>query len=157
MKKLLITLIILPMLLVGCETIRSITDRTTEIIESNPLIAKTTIQYATLRFIDGDAEKSQGVLDFVKDSRNFIDSSSIARVDELSNNLKDRINWDSLSTANARVINTLFDTVQSYINKKVDGEDLSPESIVTIHSVLSWMEEVAELSKLGVYAPNPID
>jgi hypothetical protein len=155
MRELLYILLIVPMLfLAGCETIRSITDRATEVIESNPLIAKTAIQYGTLRFIDGDQEKTEAVVSFVNSSREFLDLSSTSRVDDVANFMKGQINWEDLSVANASLINTLFDTVQTYINRKVEGEDLSPEALVTIHEVLNWIEEATMLSVMGVRAPE---
>lgn len=155
MRELLYILLITPMLfLAGCETIRSITDRATEVIESNPLIAKTTIQYATLRFINGSVEKSEGVASFVNSSREFLNLSSTSRVDDIANFMKDQIKWEDLSTANARLINTLFDQVQRQINRKVEGEDLSPEALVTIREVLNWIEEATMLSMMGVRTPD---
>ncbi len=150
MKKLLIILIF-PLLFVGCETIRSIVDSTTEVIEANPLIAKTAIQYGVLKFVDGDAEKQEAVINFLSTSREFIDSTSVVRVDSIANTLKDQIKWEDLSTANARLINTLFDTVQRYVTREVDGENLSSESIVVVHRIFDWIEEAVSLSKLGVY------
>ena len=137
----------------ACETIRSIADRGTQIIESNPLIAKTAVQYGTLRFIDGSEARQDAVLKFIEDSRGFINATAVSRVDELANRLKENVNWESLSIANTQIINTLFDTVESYVKKRVEGEDLSPDSILTIQSVLTWIEEAAALSKMGVYAP----
>ena len=155
MRELLYILLITPMLfLAGCETIRNVVDSTTEIVEKNPLIAKTAIQYGTLKYIDGDPEKSIAVLQFVSGSREFLDSSATTRVDEISNNLKEQIDWSKLSPANARIINTLFDTVQKYVTRQVEGENLSAESLVTLNSVLSWIEDAALLAQLGVKAPE---
>lgn len=153
MRELLYILLIAPMLfLAGCETIRSITDGATDVIESNPLIVKTAIQYGTLRFIDGDPEKSEAVISFVNSSREFLDLSSTSRVDDIANFMKDQIEWSKLSASNARLINTLFDTVQSYVNRKVEGEDLSAEALVTIREVLNWIEDATLLSIMGVRA-----
>jgi hypothetical protein len=138
----------------GCQIIRTITDTATTIITENTLIAKTAVQYGTLKFIDGDIEKSESVIQFVNSSRNFLDLNSTSRVDEIANFMKDQIKWDDLSTANARLINTLFDTVQKYINRKVEDEDLSADALLTIYQVLDWIEEATALSKMGVRAPD---
>ena len=140
--------------LTGCETIRSATDRVTEVVEKNPLIAKTAVQYGVLRFIDGDPDRAEAVNAFLDTSRSFLDSDTVTRVSDLSDSLKERIDWSSLSTANALLLNTLFDTVQRYITLQVEGEDLSPEAVVTIHAVFLWVEDAAALSRLGVYAPE---
>lgn len=138
----------------GCQIIRTITDTATTIITENTLIAKTAVQYGTLKFIDGDIEKSESVIQFVNSSRNFLDLNSTSRVDEIANFMKDQIKWDDLSTANARLINTLFDTVQKYINRKVEDEDLSADALLTIYQVLDWIEEATALSKMGVRTPD---
>lgn len=138
----------------GCQVIRTIADTATTVITENTLIAKTAVQYGTLKFIDGDIEKSESVIQFVNSSRNFLDLNSTSRVDEIANFMKDQIKWDDLSTANARLINTLFDTVQKYINRKVEDEDLSADALLTIYQVLDWVEEATALSKMGVRAPN---
>lgn len=122
--------------LAGCALLQS--------VEDSPMMAKLTVQQATLRVINDDPDKAVRVLEITRDVREMmtVDSVTLAVLDEF---IEFQIRWEKLSTADEQLLRMLLQEMQDRLAEKFGQGLLTPEDKVSISKVIDWIEDAAQL------------
>ena len=113
-------------------------------VEESPMVAKLTVQQATLRVIDEDPAKAMRALEITRDVREMIsvDSVTVALLDDF---IRVQIDWSKLSLADAQLLMMLLEELRDRLAERMGEGVLSPEQKVSIDKVIDWVEESATL------------
>ena len=113
-------------------------------VEESPLVAKLTVQQATLRVIDEDPEKAVRVLEISGEVRQMIevDLVTVALLDEF---IRVQVNWEKLSIADAQLLLLLLDELKVQLAERMGEGLLTPDQKVSLNKVVDWVEESALL------------
>lgn len=140
-----LVLLPLPFFTTGCQT-----GNITDTINNNEALVKASIQYATLRIIDGDTERAERVLDGVNVARNVLDDAErVTTVKDLTNIVREKLDWSSISPENQILANLLIDKIAERIVIDIERGVIDPESLVVVGNLLDWVGEAASLYASG--------
>jgi hypothetical protein len=113
------------------------------ILDNHQASAKLAIQYATLKYVDGDQAKGDRVLAVVANAREL--SATATTLDALHEAVRQSISWDKLDDADKLLASNLLDMIRDELQARFDSDLLEPEQVVAVHRVLDWVEEAAQL------------
>ena len=119
--------------------------------EDSPLVAKLTVQQATLRVIDEDVERAERVLELAGQARSMVQVDE-ATVDFVDGFIRAQIDWGRLTLADAQLLIMLLDELRDRLAERMGEGLLSPEDRVSINRVIDWIEESASLVVLQMRA-----
>lgn len=123
-----------------------------DIIYNEPIVAKSAIQYGTLKYIDGDDQKDDQVIEYATDLKEQIETDEYETLDIVISKIKQDIaQSDSIEAPEKLIALNIVDAVKEYAVKKLNEQDLSlDEYKATATVVIDWIIEAAELSQIGV-------
>lgn len=113
-----------------------------EKVESSPVAAQLTVQYATLKYIDGSDAKAVRVLNVVDAIRPSIDDDSVTLA-ILDERLRSYINWERLDAADRLLLTALLDQVKAELTERIGEGLVDAQDKVRLHRVLDWVETAA--------------
>ena len=115
--------------------------------------ARTAIEAATLKYIDGDPERAQRVYEITSDLVGVADSGDEQPIrqtlDAIEERARDRIEWSRLDDAEALVIHRLIDAARAEIEARIDNGSVDESERAAIRTVLRWVRDIARLSGGG--------
>lgn len=122
--------------LAGCAVLQT--------VEDSPMVAKLTVQQATLRVIDEDPAKAMRALEITQNVREMIsvDSVTVALLDDF---IRVQIDWSRLDLADAQLLMMLLEELEVRLAQRMGDGLLSPEQKVSIDRVIDWVEDSAKL------------
>ena len=128
-KSFLIPAVLASLLFSGCALL--------EQVEQSPLAAHIAVQQATLRYIDGDVEKAQRVVDVAEQVKEYAAGTvTIALLDVY---LRAQIKWDKISMADALLLDALLVELSERMEQKMGEGELSPEDLASVERVVGWV------------------
>ena len=130
----------------ACISLQDVNDK----IIDNSLIAKSAIQYATLKYIDGNNERAEEILVVTGDVRKaFNESEFEVTVNQLVLSVRASINYSKLSPSEVVAVNTILTMARAQIDKDIREGKLDPDALTAPPLVIDWIEEAAMLRILG--------
>ena len=92
----------------GCATIE-------RFIEGNERASRVTVQVATLKYIDEDADRADRVAAFVDEQLELLDASGEFDITELGNRVRAAMPWENFDTAETLLVNELITAAEDEI------------------------------------------
>lgn len=129
-KNFVLTMLTAAVFLSGCAT-----------MEDNPTLTRAVFEYATLKVIDGDAERADRVVDLMDDL--MVLASGESTVELLDERLREQINWSSLSPADTILVNAVLEEVRMELDRQVGDGLLDPDQQLRVIEVLTWIRNAA--------------
>lgn len=120
----------------GCGTLERIGEHETA--------AKLTIQYATLKYIDGDSGKAERVIEVVGQVRQYLDESEQSEISAIHSVVLNQVDFGSLDSADEMLVRGLVDMVRVEIDRRVASQFLTEGDKVFLGNVLNWIEDAAK-------------
>lgn len=105
--------------------------------------AKLAVQFATLKYVDDDADKRERVQAVVANAREL--AATATTLDALDQAVRESIDWSKLDDADKLLATALLDLVRDELRSRFDSELLDPEQVVAVNTVLDWIDEAARL------------
>lgn len=109
----------------------------------NP-VAEITIQAATLKYIDGESEKAQGLLSFANQAKGYLEGSPQARAAEAVVILKSFIPWEKLSEEEQLLATAAFGVIQVELEKRIEEGGLNEDARLYLSDILNWVIRTCE-------------
>ena len=106
--------------------------------------AKLATQYATLKVIDGDAERAARISAVIADTLEVLDNSAIT-VAAVESAVREQIEWSELDPADTLLANALIESVRIELEARVGSGALDEEQTVRVRAVLMWISDAAKL------------
>lgn len=115
--------------------------------------ARTAIEVATLKFIDGDNQRAQRVYE-ISSELIAITSEDKAQpikktLDRIESKARSRIEWSKLDEAEALLVHRLIDVARAEVQERAEKGFSGGSARVAIRTVLKWIRDIAELSGGG--------
>lgn len=130
----------------GCESINNVVD----VVEENEILIQGTVQYASLKYIDGESDKAVKLKERVSDIRKKIDviekHTTVVRLVELAN---EQIPWEEMKPEDVVAVRTLMAVIENQIDYDIETGYLDPKQISSVVKILDWVEEAADLYLSG--------
>lgn len=114
--------------------------------------AQTAVEVATIKVIDGDAERANRVVEIVGKVRGLIEGDEVSTLETVEDNVRSAIDWSGLDTAEKLVVNRLIDAVRAEIDNRINADDiasLDPDEVVAVQRILDWIEQAAVMAGAG--------
>lgn len=115
--------------------------------------ARTAIEVATLKFIDGDSQRARRfyeITDGLIAITSETETQSIKKtLDKIEAKARSRIEWSKLDEAEALLIHRLIDVVRIEIQERAKQGFVDESAQVAIRTVLKWVRNIAQLSGGG--------
>lgn len=124
---------LLALLVSGCSFLQSIEPDTKQLA----------VQYATLKVIDGDADKAARVVELVQEGRDYVQSDASVSVAALYEGVRDRINWQSLDPADRILVEAILTRARERLRDEIGVGLLDPDQQLKVLTVLDWIEAAA--------------
>lgn len=105
--------------------------------------ARSSIQLATVKVIDGDQERAERVVAIASQARELVAGDATAALDEVEQRVRDEIRWDNLSPLEQQVASDLVELVRAELQARIGEGALDPEDRVAVRTVLDWIIEAA--------------
>lgn len=135
MKLKLMIILLLGFLLPACALL--------DFVETNPATAQLTVQYATLKYIDGDQNRADRVLAVTERIRAHVDDDEVVTIAVLDDRLRSYINWGQLDEADTLLLNALLEQVKRELQERMGEGFVSEHDRVRLHRVIDWVETAA--------------
>lgn len=119
--------------------------------------AQTAVEVATIKVIDGDAERANRVVEIVGKVRGLIEGDEVSTLETVEDNVRSAIDWSGLDTAEKLVVNRLIDAVRAEIDNRINADDiasLDPDEVVAVQRILNWIEQAAVMAGARTDAAN---
>lgn len=101
--------------------------------------AKLTTYYATLKVIDGDADKAARVRFIATEVQRYASGEEFLTVDLLVTAIKDQVRWDKLDAADELLVHALIDELRAALVRRF-GADVLPEDLrLAVDTVATWV------------------
>lgn len=113
------------------------------ILDEHQASAKLAIQYATLKYVDGDADKRDRVLKVTANAREL--AATASTLDALDQAVRDSIDWSKLDDADKLLATNLLDLIREELRARFGDGVLNPDQVVAVKRVLDWIDEAAQL------------
>lgn len=129
------------------------------VIKKSPIASKAVFQIATMRYIDGYADKAASVVEYADYVISIIENPDAAYTVEVATTaIKNEIDWTQLSPQEQVLVLSLIDGVSLYVADQIEGDAnlIDADALVTVHQVVGWIREAANLSAVGKPLPAPV-
>ena len=110
------------------------------IIGSGPERGQLAMQYATAKAINGDPERAERVIDWIKSIEG---ANRPVSLDGIETALRARVRWDRLSPEDAELINYLIRNTREALQDQFGAGVLDPSDMIELKRVLGWIHETA--------------
>ena len=119
--------------------------------KDNPQTAALAVKAGTLAFVEqvdpvqrriNRAEEVIFVVNFILDQ---MDTSTSANVSQLSNAVRDEIDWNSLDAYERLLLDSLIYSVQFRLEERVGEGVLGEDDKLVVRSVLEWSKQAANM------------
>lgn len=108
--------------------------------------AKLATQYATIKVIDGDRAKAQRVREIAKEVKEYANTKAQLTVDRLIDEVKAQINWEDLDAADTLLVNALIDELSQQLTERLGSESLPKDLRLAVDTVIDWVISAAQLT-----------
>lgn len=119
--------------LAGCSVLQSLEPDTKQL----------SVQYATLKAVDGDPAKAARVVELVQEGRQYVTADASVSVAALYEGVRDRINWQSLDPADRILIKAILTRARDRLQDEIGVGLLGPDQRLQVLTVLDWIEAAA--------------
>lgn len=146
MKKLLTLLLIglFSFQFMGCNTVK-------EYIDNESIVAKSAVQYGTLKYIERDDDNYDEVVKYTSKLKTYVEGGEYQALDVLFVKIKEDITQSDLDASEKLIALNIVDATKEYTTAKLEAKGLSLEEYkATALTLIEWIEEAAELSQMGV-------
>ena len=132
MKYLSAIIVMFAMLFSGCAVLETIAK------DENKLA----VQYATLKVIDGDTQKSDRLKSWLTEARNYVDNGAEVSVSYLAEEARIRIKDKISDPADMLLAMAVLNEAERRIGERLGEGPLEQEQRVNLLTVFDWIEEV---------------
>ena len=132
MKYLSAIIVMFAMLFSGCAVLETIAK------DENKLA----VQYATLKVIDGDTQKSDRLKSWLTEARNYVDNGAEVSVSYLAEEARIRIKDKISDPADMLLAMAVLNEAERRIGERLGEGLLEQEQRVNLLTVFDWIEEV---------------
>lgn len=134
MKLATVTLFAAALLLAGCS-----------ILQDNQPTARLTVQYATLKVIDGDLDKRDRVVEIAERALDRLDDTPEATVHAVVGEVREQVPWSNLDAADKILIDALLTELESRLIERYGDGVLSEEARLGAATVAQWVISAARM------------
>ena len=113
------------------------------ILDKHQASAKLAVQYATMKYIDGDADKRDRTLKVTANAREL--AATGATLDAIHLAIRDSIDWNKLDDADKLLAVNLLNMVRDELKARFGDGVLDPDQVLAVNAVLDWIDEAATL------------
>ena len=106
--------------------------------------ARLTVQYATIKVINHDANKAQRVIEIAKDVQKIAESDTHLTVDRLMDAIVDHIDFDNLDVADKMLITALLKELARELKDRIPEGHIA-ELKLTVDHIAGWIISAARL------------
>ena len=111
-------------------------------------LGQTTVQYATLRYIDEDVKTADSVYEVTQYINEIAEKGSLVSLDVLENEIHRHIPWDSFSLQDQFLIEDLISHVVNHLKQLEVDFGYDPEELEFYAlEITQWIEEAALMVK----------
>jgi len=103
---------------------------------------KLAVQYATLKVIDGDTQKSDRLKSWLTEARNYVDNGAEVSVSYLADEARIRIKDKISDPADMLLTMAVLNEAERRIQERLGEGDLSEGERVKLLTVFDWIDEV---------------
>ena len=134
MKLATVTLFAAALLLAGCS-----------FLQDNQASARLTVQYATLKVIDGDLDKRDRVVEIAERALDRLDDTPEATVHAVVGEVREQVPWSNLDAADKILIDALLTELESRLIERYGDGVLSEEARLGAATVAQWVISAARM------------
>lgn len=134
MKLATVTLFAAALLLAGCS-----------FLQDNQPTARLTVQYATLKVIDGDLDKRDRVVEIAERALDRLDDTPEATVHAVVGEVREQVPWSNLDAADKILIDALLTELESRLIERYGDGVLSEEARLGAATVAQWVISAARM------------
>mgnify|MGYP006428165319 CR=1 FL=1 len=136
-----ILVLMLSAILSGCGFLQSID------FNGRGLAARSAIEVATLKFIDGDQDRAQRINEITSEILAVADRGKEEAINEalnrIENKLRNEIVWSNLDDAEALLINRVIDVARNEIEERAREGTVDKSVKVAAKTVLEWIRDIS--------------
>lgn len=107
--------------------------------------ARIGVQYATLKVIDGDADRATSVVEVVDRAIALAEGEPVS-LDDLEAQIRDAIPWNKLDDADTLLAELLILQIREELDVRVVDGLVDPERAAAAVEVLRWVRDAASLA-----------
>ena len=107
--------------------------------------ARIGVQYATLKIIDGDADRASSVVEVVDRAIALAEGEPVS-IDDLEAQIRDAIPWNKLDDADYMLAEVLILQIREELDVRVVDGLIDPERAAAAVEVLRWVRDAAVLA-----------
>lgn len=107
--------------------------------------ARIGVQYATLKVINGKADRADKVIEIVDSVISFANGETVP-IDVLEEQVRTLIPWDKLDDADKQLVELLILQVRSELDARVGDGLVDPEKVAAAVEVLTWVRDAAAIA-----------
>jgi len=134
MKKIALFLPLAMLLLAGCS-----------FLQDNQPTARLTVQYATLKVIDGDLDKRDRVVEIAERALGRLDDTPEATIHAVVGEVREQVPWSSLDDADKILIDALLTELEARLIERYGDGVLSEEARLGAATVAQWVISAARM------------
>ena len=112
--------------------------------------ARTAIEVATLKYIDGNNERAGRVYaiasELIEETQNDTEKPLRQTLDRIESKARERIEWNQLDEAEALVVHRVIDAARTEVEHRVKQGTVNESARVAIRTVLKWIRDISQLS-----------
>lgn len=129
--------IVVLLLLAGCATLQTAGDN---------VLFQHSVQYAVLKYIDGNPDKQDAAREAIVEVRHYADQETQVTVQDLKQAALDRLPLDRLDLADRFIVLALVADISSHLQDKVGAGVLDEDQMVALDEFLSWIEQAIDFA-----------
>lgn len=118
----------------------------------NVPVAKLTVQYATLKFIekadaDHQQERRERIRSIATDVQSLVKSDEQATVPALDTLVRSKVPWDKLSPADTLLANSLIEVIEQELLARVGNSTIPRDQLLQVDLVMSWIFDATKMGE----------
>lgn len=107
--------------------------------------ARVTIQYATIKVIDGDLDRAARIKAIAGEVLALSDREPQVSADGLIGKVKEQIRWDRLDTADVVLVDMMLAAIYVELTARLGGGQYA-EAKLTVHTLAEWVIDAADMA-----------
>ena len=119
---------------------------TTDSGSGRQLVAKLAVTYATMKVIERNPGHAQRIIEISQTVKEAAGGGKAATVKLLVELIKAEIRWNTLSAADAMIVNLLVDEIGAQLTARIGDGQLDSVNLLVVAEVASWIEQAAKAS-----------
>lgn len=103
--------------------------------------ARAAVQYAVMRYLDGDARRAGDARRIIVEVRPL--ARGTASLEALARAVEELIPWDALDLADAVLLSELLTVLHDELERRIGEGVLEPDQVERVERVIDWIDDAA--------------